>query len=146
MDWPQETYSVRWPLGLTIRLLAAEGISALRVCRSVGGVWDNTWGWVCKWYGPPLCRVQNITLHLRKLPLLVWINTQNWANPLPQQIVKLLPPPTHTQHTKCLRRQGQSCRNILQHFSTSIFWTLDWRFTVSITKSLHYSSEISAKI
>jgi hypothetical protein len=32
MDWSQETYSVRWPLGLTIRLLAAAKAFAFRVC------------------------------------------------------------------------------------------------------------------
>jgi len=103
MDWPQETYSVRWPLGLTIRLLDVVGISALRVCRCEAGVWDNTWGWFCKWYGPSPCRLKDITLHLRKLRLLVEINTQNWANPLPLQTVQQPPPPTHT---KCLHTEG----------------------------------------
>ena len=102
MDWPQETYSARWPLGLTIRLLDVAGISALRVCRCEIGVWDNTWGWVCKWYGPSPCRLKDITWHLRKLRLLVEINTQNWTNPLTLQIVKQLPPPTHT---KCLHTE-----------------------------------------
>jgi hypothetical protein len=46
MDWSQENYSVRWPLGLTITFLAAAKICIVRERSKI------TRGQVCQCYGP----------------------------------------------------------------------------------------------